>query len=726
MTKAPHNRTFQGLPIHIEHDRGDTRSGVSPDGTEWSTKMKHPYGEILGTTGADGDPLDVFIGPNPHAAFAYVVQAKLPGSRAFDEVKIMAGFNTRAEAEAAFRVNYDRPGFMLDVTTWPMPALVDVIHRFPEIQRGRLDAAALAKLSRMAKARAMAKSDDPLAMTLHMPGQHPAIGAESGRARRSGIAKHVSPHGSTRYLHYHEGRPVAGLQVVSRDGVHAKVANVYTHPEHRRRGLASALMTRARQDFHTVEHADGEHQSEDARRWITGMSKARANLLPGGRGDDLDPEDVDPDALAEGIEHEMEHTRDRRVAREIAIDHLAEDRAYYRKLRALEKAHVNHHVRKLKDGRIIQVTAHERKDPPPVDAHEALRRAAFNTVARHGRPMSVEDLRAKLPKRHRNADPKALDDVLGHLMGFGLLSPHADGVTPGHEARPEPAPAKGTPLTHAAGQLVYAWRDHPDATTRGALARVMESIGMKRLHAAGDVVPFDGLRHQGGDAWPGEPVQVVEPGWVMPGDVGDRVMEPAKVQAPGTPAPAPRRLSSPADLKRSMVRELVGAWNHTTHPDARAQLERAMVGLGMKRHGTPGEAVVFDGKQHVGDGMFAGDAAEVEHPGWSVEDEQGHVMVQKAKVRTAGAGFATDFEREFDRLSRNRTFGVVELWALRDAMPTHSRAVFDRELVKLRQAGRFELWTADGRHHVITPQERDAAIEERGQQYYYVVRSGGD
>lgn len=151
MRKAPGYRTFQGLSIHIEHDVGDTRSGVDGDGKPWSVRMGHAYGEIVGTTGADGDPLDVFIGPNAHAPFAYVVQSKLPGEPAFDETKSCLGFNTRAEAEAAFRAAYNRPGFLLSVTTWPMPSFLDMVRRHPALQRGRLDAAALAQVQRMAK-----------------------------------------------------------------------------------------------------------------------------------------------------------------------------------------------------------------------------------------------------------------------------------------------------------------------------------------------------------------------------------------------------------------------------------------------------------------------------------------------------------------------------------------------------------------------------------------------
>jgi len=56
------------------------------------------------------------------------------------------------------------------------------------------------------------------------------------------------------------------------------------------------------------------------------------NEMEGGKGDDLNSEDVDHDQLEVGIATEMEHTDDPEIAKEIALDHLAEDPKYYTKL----------------------------------------------------------------------------------------------------------------------------------------------------------------------------------------------------------------------------------------------------------------------------------------------------------------------------------------------------------------------------------------------------------
>lgn len=56
------------------------------------------------------------------------------------------------------------------------------------------------------------------------------------------------------------------------------------------------------------------------------------DLLPGGNAEGRSPSEFDAKQLRVGTKHEMEHTNDWHIAREIAMDHLAEDPNYYRKL----------------------------------------------------------------------------------------------------------------------------------------------------------------------------------------------------------------------------------------------------------------------------------------------------------------------------------------------------------------------------------------------------------
>lgn len=59
--------------------------------------------------------------------------------------------------------------------------------------------------------------------------------------------------------------------------------------------------------------------------------------LKGGAGDNRPDSDFDEKALQKGIKHELEHTDDESVAKEIAKDHLTEDPNYYDKLDKIEK-----------------------------------------------------------------------------------------------------------------------------------------------------------------------------------------------------------------------------------------------------------------------------------------------------------------------------------------------------------------------------------------------------
>lgn len=62
----------------------------------------------------------------------------------------------------------------------------------------------------------------------------------------------------------------------------------------------------------------------------------KRDRLPGGLADDYGDDEFDSDSLEEGSAVELEHTDDIALAREIAKDHLVEDRNYYKKLATIE------------------------------------------------------------------------------------------------------------------------------------------------------------------------------------------------------------------------------------------------------------------------------------------------------------------------------------------------------------------------------------------------------
>lgn len=89
---------------------------------------------------------------------------------------------------------------------------------------------------------------------LAKPGQSKSVGQETGRMSKEGISRLKSPFGSTRYVYSEGGQAKAVLQIMSTDGQVGTIANVYTVPDARRKGIASQLMERARKDFKQIHH----------------------------------------------------------------------------------------------------------------------------------------------------------------------------------------------------------------------------------------------------------------------------------------------------------------------------------------------------------------------------------------------------------------------------------------------------------------------------------------
>lgn len=120
--KLDRRRQFQGLDISVENQCGSYRCWKDAfAGTEGRTLMRHDYGYIRGTKGTDGDHVDVYVGPNKNATHAYVItQMKPPHFLEVDEQKVMLGFDTGGDAEAAYRMHYDNPGFFGMMSAMPM------------------------------------------------------------------------------------------------------------------------------------------------------------------------------------------------------------------------------------------------------------------------------------------------------------------------------------------------------------------------------------------------------------------------------------------------------------------------------------------------------------------------------------------------------------------------------------------------------------------------------
>jgi hypothetical protein len=84
-----------------------------------------------------------------------------------------------------------------------------------------------------------------------------------------------------------------------------------------------------------------------------------------------------------------------------------------------------------------------------------------------------------------------------------------------------------------------------------------------------------------------------------------------------------------------------------------------------------------------------------------------------AAPATPAAGFESAFDEAFARLDRQGgSYNFVSLVELRRALAV-DRATFDSQLRRLREAGRYTLSAAEGRHG-ITEEQRGAGISEDG------------
>lgn len=116
--------TWRGLTIAIENPAGSVRRGKG-----WEVRMKFDYGEVVGSMGVDGDPVDIYLGPNlDDAPMVYVVhQRKNKDWEKYDEDKVMAGFMTEEDARQAFLSNYTDPRFLGPITAMPVDEFISKV-----------------------------------------------------------------------------------------------------------------------------------------------------------------------------------------------------------------------------------------------------------------------------------------------------------------------------------------------------------------------------------------------------------------------------------------------------------------------------------------------------------------------------------------------------------------------------------------------------------------------
>lgn len=98
----PVHRRVHGLNVLIEWPKGCVRAKTGKDGKPWSVVMPAAYGDLKRTEGADGDPVDVYVGEHEAADKVFVVDQINADTGDFDEHKVMLLFPNLFSALTTF------------------------------------------------------------------------------------------------------------------------------------------------------------------------------------------------------------------------------------------------------------------------------------------------------------------------------------------------------------------------------------------------------------------------------------------------------------------------------------------------------------------------------------------------------------------------------------------------------------------------------------------------
>lgn len=98
---------WNGLTVVIENPKGSIRKGKSEDGKTWSNTMAGHYGYISRTVGADGDQIDIIMGPEPSSIHVFVVN-QIDKDGKFDEHKCILGCEDKNEAKELYLKQYPK------------------------------------------------------------------------------------------------------------------------------------------------------------------------------------------------------------------------------------------------------------------------------------------------------------------------------------------------------------------------------------------------------------------------------------------------------------------------------------------------------------------------------------------------------------------------------------------------------------------------------------------
>jgi len=129
---------MKDLDKQISRLAADTWVATMPPGVH--------YGYLKRTEGADGDQVDVFVGPNPESKVYWVINQRQPDDTAqpgdstgtFDEHKVMLGFLRGDDAVAAYLKSFEgRFGSKVFMSSSPMKSIGELAAELPKLKKSR-------------------------------------------------------------------------------------------------------------------------------------------------------------------------------------------------------------------------------------------------------------------------------------------------------------------------------------------------------------------------------------------------------------------------------------------------------------------------------------------------------------------------------------------------------------------------------------------------------------
>lgn len=97
---------LSGFDVSIENPQGSVRRSKADAAKPWEVTMPAHYGYIRGTKGADGDHVDLFIGPGEDNGRFWIINQTKAGGKGFDEHKVVTGVDSADEAVALYKASF--------------------------------------------------------------------------------------------------------------------------------------------------------------------------------------------------------------------------------------------------------------------------------------------------------------------------------------------------------------------------------------------------------------------------------------------------------------------------------------------------------------------------------------------------------------------------------------------------------------------------------------------